>query len=64
MQTHPQMIARVKVQFDVDPCSPPEDAPIHDGLRALKALEIEAPSQEVAELYAVLVVEALERAGN
>jgi hypothetical protein len=57
------MIARVKVQFDVDPCSPPEDAPIHDGLRALKALEIEAPSQEVAELYAVLVVEALERAG-
>jgi hypothetical protein len=58
------MIARVEVHFDVDPCSPPEDAPIHDGLRALKALEIEAPLPEVAELYAVLVVDALERAGN
>ena len=64
MQTHPHMTARVEVRFDVDPCSPPVDAPIHDGLRALKALEIEAPSQEVAELYAVLVIDALERAGN
>lgn len=64
MQTYPHMIARVEVHFAVDPCSPPEDAPIHDGLRALRALEIEAPSQELAELYAALVVDALERAGN
>jgi hypothetical protein len=64
MQTQSHMIARVEVRFDVDPCSPPVDGPIHDGLRALRALEIEAPSQEIAALYAVLVVDALERAGS
>jgi hypothetical protein len=62
--SHSQRTVKADVRFDVDPCSPPADAPIHDALRSLRLLEIEAPTAELAELHAALLVEALERAGN
>ena len=58
------VIAEVPVRFSVDPEAAPPNGPIHDALRALRTLEIEAPTLEVAELYAQLLVDALERAGN
>jgi hypothetical protein len=55
---------RVAIRFSVDPCVSPDDAPIHDALRSLQAFEVEAPTSELAELYGMLLLEALERAGN
>jgi hypothetical protein len=54
----------VDVRFAVDAASRPPDGPIHDALRGVRSLEIEAPTSEVGVLYAALLVDALEQAGN
>lgn len=42
---------------------PPPNKPIHDALAAIRALRVEAPTEEVAEHYATLIIDALEKAG-
>ena len=64
MQTRSSVTARIPMSFTVDPDAPPRNQPIHDALRSARALEIEAPSLEIAEHYASLLMQALERAGN
>ena len=55
---------QVRVTFGVDPDVPPRNAAIHDALRALRALELDAPTLELAEHHAQVIVSALERAGS
>jgi hypothetical protein len=64
MQTQPPVISRVGVHFIVDADAAPADELIHDALRALQSLDLEAPTTEVAEMYAAALVDALERVGN
>jgi hypothetical protein len=64
MATRPTVTARIAISFTVDPDTAPQNQPIHDALKSARALEIEAPSLEIAELHASLLVRALERAGN
>lgn len=64
MSTHDTVVTRVGLRFIVDDAVSPPSGLIHDALRALTAVEIEAPSPEVAELYADEIRRALERAGN
>lgn len=54
------MFVDVGIRFEVQ-----EDArePLHDALRALRRLTVEAPTVEAGEHYADLIRLALERAG-
>jgi hypothetical protein len=58
------MVFRVGLTFRVDKTLPPERAPLHDALEALRAVDIEAPTSEAAEHFADLLRLALEREGS
>jgi hypothetical protein len=64
MRPQSTVVAHIDVTFHVDSAAPPPDRPIHDALRSVRALEIEAPTVEHAEHYAVQLMHELERAGN
>ena len=64
MEMQSPVTSRVGVHFIVDADTSPADELIHDALRALRALDLEAPTAEVAETYAAALVDALEHAGN
>lgn len=57
------MLVEFKITFEVDRMLPPPNKPIHDALAAIRALRVEAPTEEVAEHYATLIIDALEKAG-
>jgi len=58
------MLFRIGLTFRVDKTIPPMREPIHDALEAVRAVEVEAPTSEVAEHYATLLKSALEREGS
>ena len=58
------LIAHVPVSFRIDPHAPPPAWAIHDALAAVRAIEFEVPTLEIAELYAQLLIDALEHAGS
>lgn len=58
------MIFRVGLTFAVDDGQPPPRAVIHDALEALRAVEVEAPTQEAAEHFVDRIRLVLEQAGN
>jgi hypothetical protein len=58
------MVFRVGISFSVERDMLLPRVVIHDALEALQAIEIEAPTQEVAEHYADLIRLVLEEAGN
>lgn len=64
MPTHHEIVARVGMRFGVDENVPPPHDLIHDALVALRAVELETSSLELAELYADALRRALEDAGN
>jgi hypothetical protein len=64
MPAQSTVVAHIPVTFRVNPQAPPPDRPIHDALRSVRALEIEAPTLELAEHYAEGLMRELERAGN
>jgi hypothetical protein len=54
----------VGVHFTIDNELPPPRSVIHEALEALRAFDIEAPNNEVAEHYADVIMKALLKAAD
>lgn len=57
-------LIRVAVSFEIDPRMPPPDRPVHDALRHLRGIEVEASSLEQAEHFVNEMRLALEYVAN
>ena len=57
-------IYSVGVSFEVDPTVNPPFGVIHEALRAVRGFDIEAPTSEVAEHYADVIMRALIEDGS
>jgi hypothetical protein len=55
---------KIKMSFEIDDNMPPQTRTLHSAMKGVKAIVVEAPTRELAELYVTEIIDAVVEVAN